>query len=37
MAHGFATLLLSHNLDGPLGGRDPEEAFRGLTSVMFGR
>ncbi|MET9669829.1 TetR/AcrR family transcriptional regulator [Streptomyces sp. NPDC006475] len=37
MAHGFATLLLTHNLDRQLDGRDPEEAFRGLTSVMFGR
>ncbi|MFJ8944594.1 TetR/AcrR family transcriptional regulator [Streptomyces sp. NPDC102395] len=36
MAHGFATLLLSRNLDGPLDGRDPEEAFRALTYEMFG-
>ncbi|MER6916120.1 TetR/AcrR family transcriptional regulator [Streptomyces sp. NPDC000594] len=35
MAHGFATLLLSHNLDGPLDGRDPEEIFRALTGEMF--
>lgn len=35
MAHGFATLLLSRNLDGPLGGRDPEEVFRSLTDQMF--
>ncbi|MEU3461157.1 TetR/AcrR family transcriptional regulator [Streptomyces sp. NPDC006733] len=35
VAHGFATLLLSHNLDGPLDGRDPEEAFRALTAEMF--
>ncbi|GGL44281.1 TetR family transcriptional regulator [Streptomyces anthocyanicus] len=36
MAHGFATLLLSHNLDGLLDGRNPEAAFGALTSVMFG-
>ncbi|MFJ3712818.1 TetR/AcrR family transcriptional regulator [Streptomyces sp. NBC_01387] len=35
MAHGFATLLLSHNLDGPLDGRDPEETFRALAGEMF--
>ncbi|GAA2570984.1 MULTISPECIES: TetR/AcrR family transcriptional regulator [Streptomyces] len=35
MAHGFATLLLSHNLDGLLDGRDPEAAFGALTGVMF--
>lgn len=35
LAHGFATLLLSHNLDGPLDGRDPEEAFRALTDALF--
>ncbi|MFE9923422.1 TetR/AcrR family transcriptional regulator [Streptomyces sp. NPDC005774] len=35
MAHGFATLLLSHNLDGPLDGRDPEEIFRSLTGELF--
>ncbi|MEO3786872.1 TetR/AcrR family transcriptional regulator [Actinocorallia sp. B10E7] len=35
MAHGFATLLLSHNLDGLLDGRDPEEAFLSLTNEMF--
>ncbi len=36
MAHGFATLLLTHNLDGRLEGRDAEETFRALTGVMFG-
>ncbi|ANB04289.1 TetR family transcriptional regulator [Streptomyces ambofaciens] len=36
MAHGFATLLLSRNLDGLLDGRDPEEAFEALAGVMFG-
>ncbi|MFP8883095.1 WHG domain-containing protein [Streptomyces mangrovi] len=35
LAHGFATLLLSRNLDDPLDGRDPEDAFRALTGEMF--
>ncbi|MFG2298584.1 TetR/AcrR family transcriptional regulator [Streptomyces sp. NPDC048603] len=35
LAHGFATLLLSRNLDGPLEGRDPDEAFRAMASEMF--
>ena len=35
LAHGFATLLLSHNLDGPVGEQDPEEVFRTLTSMLF--
>ncbi|MFF3454792.1 TetR/AcrR family transcriptional regulator [Streptomyces sp. NPDC002730] len=35
IAHGFATLLLSHNLDRPVGDRDPEEVFRALTGVTF--
>jgi len=35
MAHGFATLLLSRNLDGLLDGRDPEEAFLSLTNELF--
>ncbi|MFJ8593657.1 TetR/AcrR family transcriptional regulator [Streptomyces sp. NPDC093598] len=35
LAHGFATLLLSHNLDGPVGDRDPEEVFRGLADMLF--
>lgn len=35
MAHGFATLLLSHSLDGLLDGRDPEETFRALAGGMF--
>ena len=34
LAHGFATLLLTHNLDAPLGGRDPGEAFRSLTALF---
>ncbi|MFI1397387.1 TetR/AcrR family transcriptional regulator [Streptomyces sp. NPDC020681] len=37
MAHGFATLLLTHSLDRTLDGRDPEEAFRAFAEVMFGR
>ncbi|MEU0395051.1 TetR/AcrR family transcriptional regulator [Streptomyces sp. NPDC006208] len=35
-AHGFATLLLTRNLDRPLDGRDPAETFRELTHMMFG-
>ena len=35
LAHGFATLLLGHNLDGPVDGRDPEEVFRTLTGLLF--
>ncbi|MFG3497853.1 TetR/AcrR family transcriptional regulator [Streptomyces sp. NPDC047928] len=35
LAHGFATLLLSHNLTGPVGDRDPEEVFRSLTGLLF--
>ncbi|WP_405881941.1 TetR/AcrR family transcriptional regulator [Streptomyces sp. NBC_01136] len=44
LAHGFATLLLSHNLDGAIGaiggvgavgGQDPEEVFRTLTGMLF--
>ncbi|MDQ1069990.1 TetR/AcrR family transcriptional regulator [Streptomyces canus] len=35
LAHGFATLLLGHNLDGPVGDRDPEEVFRTLASTLF--
>ena len=35
LAHGFATLLLSHNLDGPVGDRDPEELFRTLATTLF--
>ena len=37
LAHGFATLLLSHNLDGPVGGQDPEEVFRALAATLFRR
>jgi AcrR family transcriptional regulator len=35
LAHGFATLLLSHNLDGPVGDQDPEEVFHALTGLLF--
>ncbi|MFJ5832231.1 TetR/AcrR family transcriptional regulator [Streptomyces sp. NPDC093089] len=35
LAHGFATLLLTRNLDDPVGDRDPGEVFRSLTGSMF--
>ncbi|WP_020137844.1 TetR/AcrR family transcriptional regulator [Streptomyces sp. 351MFTsu5.1] len=35
LAHGFATLLLSDNLDGPVGDQDPEEVFRALATTLF--
>lgn len=35
LAHGFATLLLTHNLTGPVGDRDPEEVFHTLTGMLF--
>ncbi|WP_420790359.1 TetR/AcrR family transcriptional regulator [Streptomyces sp. NRRL B-3229] len=35
LAHGFATLLLSHNLDGPVGDKDPEDVFRTLATTLF--
>ena len=31
----MATLLLSHNLDGPVGDQDPEEVFRELATMLF--
>ncbi|MFF3291757.1 TetR/AcrR family transcriptional regulator [Streptomyces sp. NPDC003023] len=34
LAHGFATLLLTHNLDEPVGDRDPADVFRALA-VLF--
>ncbi|MFD7614785.1 TetR-like C-terminal domain-containing protein [Streptomyces sp. NPDC059828] len=37
VAHGFASLLLTHNLDETLAGRDPEAVFRSLAQVMFQR
>ncbi|MFC9339732.1 TetR/AcrR family transcriptional regulator [Streptomyces sp. NPDC057020] len=35
LAHGFATLLLTHNVTGALGERDAEEYFRSLTGLLF--
>lgn len=35
LAHGFATLLLSGNLGGAVGDRDPEEVFRALATPAF--
>ncbi|MCX5412052.1 TetR/AcrR family transcriptional regulator [Streptomyces sp. NBC_00059] len=35
LAHGFATLLLSGNLEGPVDGRDPAEVFRVLAGLLF--
>ncbi|MGW1841524.1 TetR/AcrR family transcriptional regulator [Streptomyces sp. NPDC001966] len=35
LAHGFATLLLSGNLEGAVGGRDPEAVFRSVTELLF--
>ncbi|MFD9422165.1 MULTISPECIES: TetR/AcrR family transcriptional regulator [unclassified Streptomyces] len=35
LAHGFATLLLSGNLTGPMGEQHPEEVFRSLTELIF--
>ncbi|WP_149828694.1 TetR/AcrR family transcriptional regulator [Streptomyces tailanensis] len=34
-SHGFATLLLSRNLDGVVGDQDPEEVFRTATELLF--
>lgn len=34
-AHGFATLLLTHNLDRAVGDRAAEDIFRELTGTMF--
>ncbi|MGQ4376660.1 TetR/AcrR family transcriptional regulator [Streptomyces sp. SAS_267] len=35
LAHGFATLLVSHNLDGQVGEQDAEEVFHALTGMLF--
>jgi AcrR family transcriptional regulator len=35
LAHGFATLLISHNLDGQVDGQDAEEVFHALTGMLF--
>ncbi|MGG7614238.1 TetR family transcriptional regulator, partial [Streptomyces sp. ZG43] len=37
LAHGFASLLLSDNLDDALEGRAPEDAFREVAGLLFGR
>ncbi|MGW0706058.1 TetR/AcrR family transcriptional regulator [Streptomyces sp. NPDC002643] len=34
-SHGFATLLLSHNLDEVVADQDPEEVFRRATELLF--
>ncbi|MER5207805.1 TetR/AcrR family transcriptional regulator [Streptomyces sp. NPDC002825] len=36
LAHGFATLLLTHNVRDAVGDRDPEEYFRSLTGLLSG-
>ncbi|MET8745293.1 TetR/AcrR family transcriptional regulator [Streptomyces sp. NPDC004728] len=35
LAHGFATLLLSGNLEAAVGTRDPEAVFRSVTELLF--
>ncbi|NED10679.1 TetR/AcrR family transcriptional regulator [Streptomyces sp. SID9124] len=35
LAHGFATLLLSGNLDDAVGDHDPEEVFREVGRLLF--
>ncbi|MFF9852657.1 TetR/AcrR family transcriptional regulator [Streptomyces litmocidini] len=35
LAHGFATLLLTHNVTAAIGDRDPEEYFRSLAGLLF--
>jgi len=35
LAHGYATLLLTHNLNDPVGDRDPADAFRSLADLLF--
>ncbi|NUW09262.1 TetR/AcrR family transcriptional regulator [Streptomyces sp. CAI-21] len=37
LAHGFASLLLSDNLDDALEGRTAEDAFREIAGLLFGR
>ncbi|MFI2672381.1 TetR/AcrR family transcriptional regulator [Streptomyces albidoflavus] len=37
LAHGFASLLLSDNLDDALEGRAPEDAFHEIAGLLFGR
>ncbi|MGH3451336.1 MAG: TetR/AcrR family transcriptional regulator [Haloechinothrix sp.] len=36
MAHGFAALRQSGNLDAAVGDRDPEDVFRAAAGLMFG-
>jgi AcrR family transcriptional regulator len=35
LAHGYANLLLTRNLDDAVGGRDPADAFRSLADLLF--
>ncbi|RII15044.1 transcriptional regulator BetI [Streptomyces sp. YIM 130001] len=35
LAHGFATLLMNHNLDDAVGEQDPENMFRALAEMLF--
>ncbi|MEU0073168.1 TetR/AcrR family transcriptional regulator [Streptomyces sp. NPDC006332] len=35
LAHGFATLLLGHNLDAAVDDQNPEEVFRTLAATLF--
>ncbi|WP_286253529.1 TetR/AcrR family transcriptional regulator [Streptomyces graminofaciens] len=35
LSHGFATLLLSHNLDAVVGDQEPEDVFRTATELLF--
>ncbi|MEU7073700.1 TetR/AcrR family transcriptional regulator [Streptomyces narbonensis] len=35
LAHGFATLLLTGNIEAALGDREPEGYFRSLTGLLF--
>ncbi|MDN3293112.1 TetR/AcrR family transcriptional regulator [Streptomyces ficellus] len=35
LAHGFATLFLTHNLTDPVGDRAPEDVFSSLTGLLF--
>lgn len=35
LAHGFATLLLTHNLERAVGEGDPEDVFRTMAEISF--
>ncbi|MGW7051787.1 TetR/AcrR family transcriptional regulator [Streptomyces sp. NPDC054887] len=37
VAHGFATLLLTHNLDGTPAGDAPEDVFGSMAAMLFTR